>query len=177
MSEQTQVIWAVCDRNATQGPRVHQVPSGRTYPLTADIDKPTPMLRSDASIFLRDPAFIVFDENGKEQRSLPQPEAARERVVTDLQQDECVARYDELTLTALRARAAQRPGGAKLDGAPRDQVLEFLIGGNPGTISERGRPAAGASDGESLIDGTLDDDDGQTDGFGLQDKESALAGL
>ena len=58
------IIWSVLDMNQAKQadrnqPRVHTAPSGREYALYSAPDKKTPMPKSDALVFLRDPSFKV----------------------------------------------------------------------------------------------------------------------
>lgn len=118
-------LWSVLDKNAKGKPRIHETPRGKQYALQAS--EPTFMPKADALIFLRDPAFVVMDESGAVQAALPSSEAAGDRKVRELAANECVARYEELSTSALLARVATRPGGASIDTtAPRDVLIAFL---------------------------------------------------
>lgn len=119
-------LWAVIDTNARAGRRNHEAAPGEFYPLSA-VEK-TPMPRKHALVFLRDASFKVFDEDGKLVNSLPDAEVPDARKAKlELAPNETIARYDELTVTALRARVAQRPGGLDMDDAKRDSLIEFLM--------------------------------------------------
>lgn len=120
--------WAVYDMNQKgDAPRVH-ASGGRDYSLWSQ--KPTHMPMQHAVIFLRDPAFHVESDEGVPQVSLPDSEnldAAKRRPV--LEPGETVAKYEELTMPALRARVAVRPGGQDFDSTTkRTDLIEFLIG-------------------------------------------------
>jgi hypothetical protein len=116
--------WSVSDKNARTARRTHEV-NGRRYNL--DAVEPTYMPQEDARVFLKDAAFEVRDESDVLQLPLPSKEAEGERAVRQLDPDECIARYDELTTAALLARVANRPGGAAIDAAaPREQLIAFL---------------------------------------------------
>lgn len=119
------VEWTVFDRNARSGPRIHDAPSGVSYSLQAAVGAKMPP--ADAAVFLRDPAFRVFDEAGRERVPLPDAEnldALKAR--PDLEPDETIARYEELLDSALQARVAIRPGGHELAGADREALIDFL---------------------------------------------------
>lgn len=118
--------WGVIDRNAREKPRIHEPVPGRRYALTDA--KATLMPREHAVVFLRDPSFVVYDENGEVVPTLPSVEASGERKFTELDAGECVARYDELTSTALLARAMIRPGGSRFTATtPREILVGFLL--------------------------------------------------
>lgn len=117
--------WKVIDRNAREKPRVHEPAPGHIYALS--FDKATEMPRQHAVVFLRDPAFRVFDEAGAEQTGLPGAErgdALNKRPA--LEPDETIARFDELTTTALLARAVLRPGGHEIPPKDRKALVAFL---------------------------------------------------
>lgn len=127
--------WTVLDKNAREKRRIHETPSRKQYALHAS--EPTPMPKADALVFLRDPAFVVMDPTGRVHVSLPASEAAGDRTAKELEPDQCIARYDELTTEALQARVAARPGGHEIDPtAPRDELVAFLAAA-PAKMDER----------------------------------------
>lgn len=129
MSETTDTagMWAVLDSNAKTAKRVHEA-GGQQHALHA-FEK-TYMPKEIAMVFLRDSAFVVFDEDGNRQMPLPSAEVEGDRRVPEkLEPGQCVAHYDELTTTALLARVIARPGGRAMPpDASRAQMVAFLSG-------------------------------------------------
>ncbi len=166
-AEQPKNLWFVLDKNAYQGPRIHEA-GNRRYSLTNDPDKPTPMPREHALLFLKDPAFVVTDENGVTQAPIPTAEAARKRKVgaEEMEPGQCVAFYEELTSPALLARAAQRPGGNLIDPlSKRADIIAFLVKGNPGSnAGQRAGVIQATVDAEaSLLEEDEEEGEGATD--------------
>jgi hypothetical protein len=117
--------WSVSDSNAKTEPRTHEPVAGFFYKLTAQ--SKTPMPRQHAAVFLRDPAFKVFDELGQLQAALPEQlnlRATKGGIV--LQEGQTVAIYDDLTTKALFARCVARPGGHEINPKDRAAMVEFL---------------------------------------------------
>lgn len=68
------------------------------------------------------------------------PAVATENVLSSIGADECVAKYSELTLSALKLRAAQRPGGEiylNADDAVVGDLVNFLSGLPPVALGGR----------------------------------------
>lgn len=121
-------FWQVFDRNQkgpNEPPRIHEA-GGHSWPLFRD--QPCPMPPHVAAVFLRDPAFRVLDEAGEQMLTLPSSEnldAARRR--PNLERGETVAKFEELTHTALLARAVLRAGGEQFTRqTKRDALVAFL---------------------------------------------------
>lgn len=117
-------MFAVRDKNARgDHPRVHDMPGAR-YPLWAHKDTPVP--ERHALMFLRDSAFEVRDETGRMLASVEH--LANERDASrELDPDETIAKYAELTSEALLARAVLRPGAGTFNRrTPRAELVAFL---------------------------------------------------
>lgn len=110
--------------------------------------------------FMQD-GFKVEEVDGS---SVVLPTIASDAVNATLAPDECVAKYVELTLSSLRIRAAQKPGGEVYLNAgeeTRDDIIAFLIGKAPEGFTEAESEFV---DGEENL---LDDDDEANGGAGL----------
>lgn len=119
-------IWTVIDTTARTAPRVHEPVIGYTYSLKHS--EKTSMPKTHAVVFLRDPAFRVFDEAGIEQIPLPDAEAIDPRKPRmALEKGQTIARFDELTDTAMLARVITRPGGFTVP-QTREAMTAFLAG-------------------------------------------------
>src|SRR5579859_6109872 len=98
--------WGVYDSIARQiddktqevMPRTHEVRPGRIYKLR--FDEPCYMPEADARVFLKEPAFIVLNDEGEKVPSLSKQ--AQERVQpTKLAPNMVIADMNELTTDAL----------------------------------------------------------------------------
>lgn len=116
-------MFRVRDKNATIGPRIHDMPGAR-YALKAHEDTEVP--EKHALLFLRDEAFEVRDDTGNLLASAGH--LANERDANRvLASDETIARYEELTAAALLSRAVLRPGAGEFTRkTPRAELIEFL---------------------------------------------------
>jgi hypothetical protein len=119
------VQWSVLDTNAKDRnlKRYHES-GGQLYGLSAYEAEPMP--KEHALVFLRDPSFTVRDEAGTIVRTLPKAALAAKGEKLELEANQTIATYDELTNDALLARASLRPGGAVTFGMPREALMEFL---------------------------------------------------
>lgn len=143
-------IWSVVDQNAYQlddkgepKPRNHEPVAGKRYPLFAH--KATQMPEAHARVFLKDPAYIVRDENDEIVPSLEATQMDREPPET-LEPDMVVAKLDELTTDALLTRVSVLAGGAGFThDTPREQLIDFIT-----EAQTPKRPARGDDD---LADG------------------------
>lgn len=134
-------MWHVIDTTATpkdervygSGPRTHeQIVDGVHMPFTFEYGKPLAMPEKIARKFLKHEAWKLTDEHGTVlpfQRPPKQPHEAQAGEQFKLADNECVARYDELSNEALKARVLEMPGGEKFaDAAPsRKAVIEFIV--------------------------------------------------
>lgn len=120
-------IWTVFDSAAKANARRHNATPEVEYELHAF--KGTPMPRHHAAVFLKDPSFRVLDAKGNRIMPLPEIEAqANQARKLSLADGETVARFDELTDSALLARVASRPGGTDIAAhADREGLIAFLL--------------------------------------------------
>lgn len=127
--------WAVFDTIARQinddtqevMPRTHESFSGRQWKLRNDI--PCWMPEADARIFLKHPAFIVW--NGDEEVVPALHLQAMERKQPELLAPNLViAELNELTSEALLTRAAQKGGQRFSSETRREALILFLLDGN-----------------------------------------------
>lgn len=118
-------LFDVYDTSAVTGPRVHDILfEGQVEQITFEPHKPTKMTRERALKFNKD-GFTVKDPSGNVFKPVVDEDALlRER----LKPDEVIARYDELSADALRARAVVLVGGEKMADATRDELVAFLKG-------------------------------------------------
>lgn len=133
--------WYVIDSTATpkdervygSGPRTHeQIVDGVHMPFTFEYGKPLAMPEKIARKFLKHDAWKLTDASGTVlpfQRPPKQPHEAQAGEQFKLADNECVARYDELSNEALKTRVLEMPGGEKFaDAAPsRKAVIEFIV--------------------------------------------------
>ena len=112
-------------------PRVHDlVINGQVRSYIFNYGKPLEMTEAEARKFMAIEAFQVFNTQGD--RVLPTV-SVFEGIGTnrrELANNECIARFDELTLDSLRDRAAPLPGGENIIRAntPKAEVIAFMIG-------------------------------------------------
>lgn|SRR5574337_1239673 len=129
-------LWGVVDSNAESGKeRVHDViaetyTNGRPpkivqYKLNSQ--KPTPMPVDHAMRFLKDPAFIVTNEDDEivePVKATPESELGN-RV---LPPDELIVNVTELHDEALFKRAKILPGGDKItEESTREEMIDFIV--------------------------------------------------
>lgn len=112
--------------------------------------------------FMKD-GFIVRElEDGYD---INLPPVAAENVTQQLAHDECVAKYEELTMPALKVRAAQRIGGEiflEAEDADKKDIVNFLSGAAP--ITDQEEVAEPQSKGDITVTEELDEIDvGDTD--------------
>lgn len=178
---QTKGNWGVLDTLATKGPRIHMPVAGQTYELKSNAF--TEMPASHAAKFLSDPSFLVVDETGTRQNSLPRSQSAQAGQAPGLRlgPGETIASLDELTAQALLARAVRLPGGEKFTAkTKRDTLQRFLLDAQTsGTARASGGSAAPEEPAGDLI---ADDEDEEAagaemaakmlgDGGGVQSEE------
>lgn len=131
--------WAVYDSNALPGKsRAHDVVLSirgdkvitKTYQLFSDEDQPCFMPRDHAMRFLKDKAFLVYDED----RELVEPiETKKETDVNVvLPSDEIIAKIEELSDVALFRRCKLLPNseGIQEEKSSRDDMMDFIEAAN-----------------------------------------------
>jgi len=121
--------WSVRDtnqgRDGSEKPRVHVI-GGVKYGLWSDKD--TKMPEAHARIFLKDPAFRVFNDAGDEIAPLTQAMKTKTgEAIPALQPGEVVANLTELTDDALKTRLAMFPGGDRKMRGTRDEMIDFIL--------------------------------------------------
>lgn len=124
-----ETLYRVKDLNAIAGPRRHEPVKGTTYDLSAEGDG-TPMPMEHAVVFLRDKAFAVFNEKGQKVATMPQ--GATSQTISEaggvkLAPGDTVARFTELTQTALMARVSAIPGGERMKKNTRRETLVMFL--------------------------------------------------
>lgn len=161
--------WAVFDTIARQIddktqeiiPRTHESFSGRQWKLRNDM--PCWMPETDARIFLKHPAFIVWNSDAEVIPALhlqamerKQPEMLAPNLV--------IAELNELTGEALLTRAAQKQGGNKFSAETRREALIlFLLDGNTAHMraaSPQRRPAISEATNDPVDVDMSDEPDG-----------------
>lgn len=152
-------MWGVIDTNAREAPRHHEPVRGTIYALR--FDRPTMMPMVHAMVFLRDPAFVVTDADGNVHSALPESERGdRMNARPKLEPGETIAKYEELTTTALVARAVTRPGGQGVNPRSRSELIAFLTDAPDKADAPRGESGraalAEASDPDALSGMALD---------------------
>ncbi len=131
-------LWYILDPTCTQAnnpknPREHvMLIDGLEQPFRFVFGKPVPMPRAIAVKFLAK-GFVLTNKEGNriEFKLRPkQPDELGAGEAFKLGADEVVARYDELSLTAIYNRAVELPGGerfAKADRQPdKGQMIDFI---------------------------------------------------
>lgn len=113
------------------GFREHIMPiNGANKPFRFFHDRPTPMLYAVALKFLRHDAFKLTDETGE---ILPwsatprQPHELREGERLELQDNEIIARLDELTVQAIRMRVCQMEGGEEVVSKGKQELIDWMV--------------------------------------------------
>lgn len=122
------ILYKVRDLLAYNGPRVHELPDSRgivrKYAFANSesfVEIPMPI----AAKLIGNDGFQVLNERGHEMR-VQKLEGEGNNKGVILAYDEVVAKYDELTLDALKARV-ERAGGKIQQGARKDDLVSFLI--------------------------------------------------
>jgi len=108
----------------------HQARSGRTYPITSDSNKPCEVPLEDAYTFLIDEAFEVRGPDGKviTPPSNKKPDSGR----LVLEEDEVVARLEELTQESLIKRAKRFAGSEVIKKTTaKDDIISFILANKP----------------------------------------------
>lgn len=143
-------------------PRVHEARAGKPYKLFNSI--PCWMPESDARVFLKDPAFTVWNNDEEVVPPLPKQAMVRTVRADELPPNCVVADLNELTSDALLTRAAQRPGGQRFTGETRREALvRFLMDDHsaqmPTTATARPAIQAPADDPVEVDEGGEDGED------------------
>ena len=144
-------MWAVIDRNATKGPRTHEVPTKyldgevlttKQYQLNSETA--TPMLAEHAMFFLKDSAFVVFNAAGEEVTPVPVREGGTGGFV--MGEDEVIATYGELSKEALFKRCKIIAGSEHINETrtKKEDMIAFL--------KERAKPPVGVSRGSEGLE-------------------------
>jgi len=108
--------------------RSHEIPqpNGTVTIHELKYGEKTEMPYADAVQFLKDEAYRVTDAEDERIQPTPPRPATTEKIV--LANDQCIARYSELTKDALAVRVAQVPGGHELEKATKPDMVKFLTG-------------------------------------------------
>lgn len=154
-------IWKVFDKNAhmrVDGKvvgRIHTAAAGFDYTLFAS--EGTPMPEEHARVFLRDPAFVVQNEDGDVVASLEAEQMSR-KPPEELRPGYVVATVDELSDDALLTRASVLPNGANMTSdTPREMLIDFIVASHtPRRPNASDDGELGGSDTEAMDRRTLD---------------------
>lgn len=154
----TPEMWTVLDTNARGTPRHHDVVTrtdakgfpAETRRYTLDSQKPAAMVKDHAMTFLRDPAFIVMNAEGKRMTPITRPKTDSGAYTPP--PGYTIAAWDELSTDALYARCKIYPQSAAINEASsRAEMGAFL--------EAMARPAVGRSRGSENVIGELRDAD------------------
>lgn len=130
-------VYMVFDMNQRGDvPRLHDVitkmyedgsePEILTYRLYGDSRKGTPMPQDHAYKFLCDPAFKVIGPNGN--RLMPIAKFDPSKPLTELKEDEIIAKYNELSRESLFRRVKLLPGSEVVrQNATVEELAEFMV--------------------------------------------------
>lgn len=130
-------VYMVFDMNQRGDvPRLHDVitkmyedgsePVILTYRLYGDSRKGTPMPQDHAYKFLCDPAFKVIGPNGN--RLMPIAKFDPSKPLTELKEDEIIAKYNELSRESLFRRVKLLPGSEVVrQNATVEELAEFMV--------------------------------------------------
>lgn len=130
-------VYMVYDMNQRGDvPRLHDVitkmyedgsePEILTYRLYSDSSKGCAMPQDHAYKFLCDPAFKVIGPNGN--RLMPIAKFDPSKPLTELKEDEIVAKYNELSRESLFRRVKLLPGSEVVrQNATVEELAEFLV--------------------------------------------------
>jgi len=106
--------------------------NGEIISVTFKFGKKTILPFEQGVKFMKD-GFVILDVDGD---SLNIPAVASDNVSSQIGYDECVAKYSELTFSALKLRAAQKVGGEiylKSKAGDTKNIISFLSGEAPET--------------------------------------------
>jgi hypothetical protein len=129
------IMWTVADANARQRdakgipiPRMHDMGLDDGPIALYGPDRPKPLPVHVAMRFLIDPAFIVRNEKGERVNPVSVAVKRPSDGAVLLQPGQVVARFDEMSDDALRARCAVLPGAdpSFVTWASREQMLSAL---------------------------------------------------
>lgn len=133
---QKNMLWAVKDTTCVAGHDQHGRPLERTHQQLVDgmvksytfvYEKETMMPEEEARKFVKTEAFIVLDHNhNRVLPSVPIDRGVGERVRLGV--NEAVARFDELTTSALVSRVSSEIGGERFTrNHNREELIDFLM--------------------------------------------------
>jgi len=163
--------WAVFDTIARQVddktqeviPRTHESFAGRQWKLVNHI--PCWMPEADARIFLKHPAFTVWNNDEEIVPALHLQAMERKQPET-LAPNLVIAELNELTSEALLTRAAQRGGHRFSSETRREALILFLLDGNTEHVraaSPQRRPAISEASNDPVDVDMSDEPDGGFD--------------
>lgn len=131
--------------------RVHDIIiDGEIVEITFKLGEPTVLPFKQGVKFMKD-GFVVSAASGDD---LNLPAVPTDNVAAQLAADETVAKYGELTFTALKLRASQKKDGEiylDADETDRSDIINFLIGNAP---QEEESPVEDDGDEVETIDGS-----------------------
>lgn len=148
MSKNEQRTLLVVDSSCTEEAkeRTHDIiVDGRVISVTFKHGEDTVLPFEQGVKFMCD-GFVVTECGGAE---LTLPAIATDNVSAQIGPDECLAKYTELTISALKLRAAQKEGGEiylDADDEDKEDLIAFIMGESPVDEAEE------AEEDKSLID-------------------------
>lgn len=160
---ENQKLFCVIDSSVTNDhpKRVHEVMvNGVLQRVEFNLGAET-LLPYEVAVKFTQDGFRVFEKDSTVE--IKAPPKTDETVRIRIKDDEVVAKYDELTLSALQLRAASRPGGEKFMAvdAKKAEIVAFLRGVSPLSVD-----VEASADG-SLIDDSEDDENANPGTFTL----------
>jgi len=144
-------MWTVVDTNCKASEtRTHAIMvDGQERPYTFKYAEDLPMPEAHARKFVHDLAFDVKNADGRRIKpAIPITKGFDGRFTLD--DDQCVARLDELSMESLLDRAAPLPGGEKLSlKSGKAAVIKFLIDARKKKLTQNLSPEKRETDGET----------------------------
>lgn len=152
------------DGKTITGKRVHeQIIDGRVQSVTFEHGVAKELSEVVARKFLKHEAFLLTDKDGNPvafTRRPKQPEELGAGEQIKLNDDETIARYDELSNNALLARVLEMPGGEKFAENPSRQAMIAYIVKAKQVIAEANKSKV-ADVGKDDFVPNLDDDEAE----------------
>ncbi len=136
LGEENEKVLLVIDSsvNEENPKRVHEVIiEGEIEEVKFSLDEPTVLPFKVGVKFMKD-GFTVREATGED---IVLPAVATDNVAAQIASDECVAKYSELTFSALKIRAAQEVDGEiylDADEEDRQDIINFLCGEPPESL-------------------------------------------
>lgn len=154
MTENTEKYLRVIDSSVTElnKHRIHEIVINGTILTINFVYGEDTILPFEQGIKFMKDGFTVEEVDGK---SLNLPAVPTENVAAQLKDDECVAKFTELTTSSLLLRAAQKTGGEiylNATDSDRDDVIAFIRGIAPVNLVSEDETLIELEEGDDIVD-------------------------